>query len=239
MIGMARRKNANRDRRKTGPDGQEVGATTPNQPTIKGQREIKRTQKVEAKRRKQAKTKRNRSVGLLVGGITVVVAISLIIFIITNGRGKGALTIEGVQTFTGLTANHVNGTVNYQQTPPVGGDHSGAWLNCAVYADPVQNENALHSLEHGAVWITYDPTVITGEQLTTLRKAIPKTYVILSPYQGLPSPIVASAWGVQLKVSQVNDPRITEFISKYRESKSGPEPGAPCTGGIDGPGKLS
>ncbi len=236
---MARRKNANRDRRKTGSDGQKVGATTPNQPTIKEERGIKRTHKLEKVRRKQAKAKRNRSVGLVVGGIAVVVAISLIVFIAVSGGGKAALTIDGVQTFTGLTANHVNGTVNYPQTPPVGGDHAGAWLNCAVYANPVQNENALHSLEHGAVWVTYDPTVITGEQLTTLRKAIPKTHVILSPYPGLPSPIVASAWGVQLKVSQVSDPRITQFISKYRGSKSAPEPGAPCTGGIDGPGKIS
>ncbi len=211
-------------------------------PTIKEQREINRKHKLEKVLHKQAKTKRNRSVSLVVVGITVVVAVSLIVFIAVSGGGKGSSSqaIDGVQTFTGLTANHVvGGTVNYPQTPPVGGDHAGAWLNCAVYASSVQNENAIHSLEHGAVWVTYDPTVITGEELTTLRKAIPKTYVILSPYQGLPSPIVASAWGVQLKVTLVNDPRIAAFISKYRGSKSAPEPGAPCTGGVDGPGKIS
>ncbi len=236
MIGMTQPMDVNQGRGKSGPDEQKVGATPPKEPTIKEQRKIKSTQKLKAVKGKQARAKRNRLVGFVGGGIAVLVAISLVV---TSGSGKGALAIEGVQTFTGITPSHVGGAVNYPQTPPAGGAHAGAWLNCGVYADPVQNENAVHSLEHGAVWITYDASVITGEELTTLRKAIPKTYVILSPYQGLPSAIVASAWGVQLKVSQANDPRISEFISKYREAKSGPEPGAPCTGGIDGPGKLS
>ncbi len=196
----------------------------------------KKTQKLKVVKGKQARAKRNRLVGFVVAGAALLIVVSLVV---TNGSGKGALAIEGVQTFTGITPNHVGGAVNYPQTPPVGGAHAGAWLNCGVYADPVQNENAVHSLEHGAVWITYDASAITGEELTTLRKAIPKTYVILSPYQGLPAPIVASAWGVQLKVSLANDPRISEFISKYRSANSAPEPGAPCTGGIDGPDKIS
>ncbi len=166
--------------------------------------------------RQRARAERTLSVRFVLGWIAVAVAVSLLIFISTSGSRKAALPIEGVQTFTGITAGHSSGTVKYQQTPPVGGEHAPAWLNCGVYADPVPNENAVHSLEHGAVWITYDPTVITGEQLTTLRKAIPKTHVILSPYLGLPASIVASAWGVQLKMSQVNDTRISEFISKYR-----------------------
>ena len=240
MVGMARSKDAKRSRKKTAPGGQKVGAVTPKQPTIKAQREIKRKQKIEMVKGRQNRVKRNRSVSLIVGGIAVVVAISLIFFMVTSGSGKGSsAAIKGVKTFKELTPKHLNGTVDYPQTPPVGGNHSQAWLNCAVYTEPVSNENAVHSLEHGAVWITYDPTMITGEQLTTLRKAIPKTYAILSPYQGLPAAIVASAWGVQLQVSQADDPRITQFISKYRGSKSAPEPGAPCTSGIDGPGKLS
>ena len=195
-----------------------------------------------ANKGRQAKAKGNRSRLYIVGGIAALLAISLIVFIATSGSGKVSSAdqpIEGVKTFTELTPQHVNGPVSYPQTPPAGGDHAQAWLNCAIYAEPVPNENAVHSLEHGAVWITYDPALITGEQLNTLREAIPNTFVILSPYLGLPAAIVASAWGVQLQVNQANDPRIAAFIEKYRESKLAPEPGAPCSGGVDGPGKVS
>ena len=195
-----------------------------------------------ANKGRQAKAKGNRSRLYIVGGIAALLAISLIVFIATSGSGKVSSAdqpIEGVKTFTELTSQHVNGPVSYPQTPPAGGDHAQAWLNCAIYSESVPSENAVHSLEHGAVWITYDPALITGEQLNTLREAIPNTYVILSPYQGLPSAIVASAWGVQLQVSQANDPRIAAFIEEYRESKLAPEPGAPCSGGVDGPGKVS
>ena len=58
-------------------------------------------------------------------------------------------------TFTGLTRNHTTKPVQYPQNPPVGGDHSAQYLTCGVYTSPVPNENGVHDLEHGAVWITY------------------------------------------------------------------------------------
>src|SRR5512137_2706815 len=65
--------------------------------------------------------------------------------------------IQGVQVFTGLTFEHTAGTVQYAQVPPIGGDHNAEVQNCGIYDQPVPNENAVHSLEHGAVWITYQP----------------------------------------------------------------------------------
>ncbi|MET4781583.1 DUF3105 domain-containing protein [Glaciihabitans sp. UYNi722] len=220
----------------------QAGSSATARPTIKEQRKMKRAGKVAALKRQQAKADRNRRVAIVLGGTVAVAAVvAVIAFVVLGGTAAGptsTASIKGVQTFTGVTAKHVDGTVNYQQTPPVGGDHSSVPLNCAVYADPVPNENAVHSLEHGSVWVTYDPAVISGANLDTLRKRIPATYAILSPYPGLPTPVVASAWGAQLKVNRVTDPRISEFVAKYKLAKTAPEPGAPCTGGIDGPGKL-
>jgi hypothetical protein len=80
----------------------------------------------------------------------------------------------------------VTGTVNYPQTPPVGGNHNAVWLNCVVYPTPVPNENAVHSMEHGAMWITYQPTLPAAD-VTTLQHAVAgRSYVILSPYPGIP-----------------------------------------------------
>lgn len=240
---MARSTGGNGGRTKARSAESEVGPLAPGQPTIKQQRTIRRAEKVAVLKRQQATAKRNRLIGIIAGGTALAAAlVAVVAFVIVGGNAAGPSTsaaIRGVQTFTGLTADHVSGTVNYQQTPPVGGNHAPVWLNCAIYSKPVPNENAVHSLEHGSVWVTYDPSRITGGQLAALRKDIPETYAILSPDRGLPSPIVASAWGVQLQVSRVDDPRIAGFIAKYREAKSAPEPGAPCTGGIDGPGKVS
>ena len=234
--------DGNQGQENSGPGNRRMPPPADGPLTIKQQRDAKRRQKVEKAKLQEIKVKQNRRFGLLVGAIAVVVVIALFTFVVVTGKQKdssSAGSIVGVQTFKGLTTNHVHAIVHYQQTPPAGGDHSPELLNCAIYAKQVPNERAVQSLEHGAVWITYNPAVISGDKLARLRKTIPKTFVILSPFDGLPAPIVTSAWGAQLQVSRVDDPRIVAFIAKYRESTSAPEPGAPCTGGIDGPGKVS
>ena len=153
-----------------------------------------------------------------------------------SAGGAGVL-IEGVQTYANR-AGHVTGSVTYPQTPPAGGEHSPVWLNCGIYSDPVPNVNGVHSLEHGAVWVTYDPALSPSE-LDALRMHLPSTYVILSPYSGLPAPIVLSPWNHQLRVDTAADERIPMFFEEYWRSQFVPEPGALCSGGIDGSGRVS
>jgi hypothetical protein len=147
-----------------------------------------------------------------------------------------------------LGHNHVPGPVNYAVTPPVGGDHNAVWMNCGIYAKPVPNEHAVHNLEHGAIWITYQPSLPKSEVdalrafverqsvLTPSSGGAGSRYMDLTPYPGLPSPIVVTSWGFQLKLTSPTDPRLQEFVSKFRVSKSyTPEYGGPCTGGIGTP----
>ena len=46
--------------------------------------------------------------------------------------------------------------------------------------------------------------------------------MVLSPYDGLPGPVVASAWGTQLVLTGADDRRLTEFIQKYRQGAADP-----------------
>jgi len=88
---------------------------------------------------------------------------------------------------------------------------------------------------NGAVWITYQPS-LSAAQVTQLQNDVRgKTYVILSPYTGLPSPVVASAWGKQLTLTSASDGRIATFITTYAQGPQTPEPGSPCTGGTGTP----
>jgi len=89
----------------------------------------------------------------------------------------------------------------------------------------------LHSQEHGAVWVTYRPD-LPAVQIQTLRAITHQSgYRLLSPYPGLPSPIVLSAWGCQLPLEQPDDPRLLAFLQQHEQDPQGPEPGAPCSGG--------
>ena len=212
--------------------------------TIKEQRAEQRAIKVEAFKKEQARKRRNKRAGIITA---IVAGVAIVAFLVTalvlttprnasySAGGSGA-EIEGVETFTN-TNKHVQTAVEYPQTPPAGGDHNPAWLNCGVYTEVQPNENAVHSLEHGAIWVTYDPS-ISDEELSTLKSKLPSTYVILSPFEDLPSPIVLSGWDVQLQVDEASDERIGEFFEEYWRSADAPEPNAACTGAIDGPGKA-
>lgn len=138
--------------------------------------------------------------------------------------------IAGVRTYSNLSRSHVTGPVSYPQTPPVGGNHAAVPLNCGVYDRPVPNENAVHSLEHGALWITYRPA-LPAAQLSTLKGLVQgNDHRLLSPYPGLPQPIVATAWGVQLGVGSADDPRLAQFVGTDIQGPTTPESGAACVG---------
>jgi Protein of unknown function (DUF3105) len=143
--------------------------------------------------------------------------------------------IAGVRTFHDLSRRHTTAHVAYPQVPPVGGPHAPRPLNCGVYSTPVRQENAVHSLEHGAVWITYRPD-LPDDQVATLRALVHgRGHLLLSPYPGLPAPVVASAWGRQLRLGDAYDPRLNSFVGVFREGPQTPERGAPCSGGVGHP----
>ena len=214
--------------------------------TVKQQREQKRQEKLAEYQRQLAKRKRSKIVWWTVGSFVAVLVIAAIVASIVfapapppsyEAGGTGA-KIEGVQTFENETS-HVEGTVDYPQTPPAGGPHNQVWLNCGIYDQPVPNENAVHSMEHGAVWITYDANALSADELSTLKAQLPSTYVVLSPYEGLDSPVVLSNWNHQLTLDSVDDERIADFFEEYWRSQDVPEPNALCSGGLDAPGKVS
>ena len=198
--------------------------------------QTERAAKVQQLQREQKRKERRRA-GLIYAttGITVLLIIGGVAFsLIRTEANKPNLT--AVKSYK-VTPEHVQTPVTYAQTPPAGGKHNPVWLNCATYPTEVPNENAVHSMEHGTVWVTYRPDLPAG-QVTALKAAIPSTYAILSPFPGLKAPVVASAWGKQLLLDGADDPRLAAFIRQYRQGSQAPESGAACTGGSDGTAPL-
>ena len=144
----------------------------------------------------------------------------------------GGGDIEGLKTFDYKGGEHAEGRLSYTETPPVGGRHNARWQNCGVYDAPIASEYAVHSLEHGAVWVAYRPD-LPAEQVEQLRKAVDgQSYTLLAPFPDLPSPIVLTAWNNQLVVENADDDRVEQFIEKFAGGPQAPERGATCSGGV-------
>jgi hypothetical protein len=144
--------------------------------------------------------------------------------------------IEGLKTWDAkkLTRNHVTETVTYPMKPPVGGDHSPVWMNCdgEVYKKAIPDMNAVHSLEHGSVWVTYTDKASAAD-VAELAALVGKTpYSLMSPYKDQAGTIMLSAWGKQVTVDSADDPRVGRFFAKFVQGEQTPEPGAACTGGL-------
>ena len=145
-------------------------------------------------------------------------------------------TLSDLARFAGLERGH-DENVDYagSELPPVGGIHSGTWQNCGIYDEPIVAKHAVHSMEHGAVWVTYHPD-LPADDVDRLRDTVGgEPYVLLSPYEELKSPVVLTAWGIQLEIDEAGDDRIATFIERYERGPQTPEPGATCRDGNGSP----
>jgi hypothetical protein len=152
--------------------------------------------------------------------------------------------IEGVLLFPDPGTEHQDGVIEYPQPVPPGGEHSAAWQNCGIYTEPVPIEPVIHALEHGAVWIAYQPD-LPSDQVEILRAVVRQeqqnrgeSLVLLAPMpeqSPMEAPVVATAWRVQLQLDNASDERLAQFLDIYQNGPYAPEPGAPCTEGVGEP----
>ncbi|MDQ3436300.1 MAG: DUF3105 domain-containing protein [Actinomycetota bacterium] len=177
----------------------------------------------------------SRKTYLIVGAVIVAFIAGFIALAVLDARQQsGADAPDDVKTYdVGPAGQHTDADVDYAQNPPAGGEHNPDWQNCGYYDKPVRDETAVHSQEHGAVWITYSPD-LPQNQVNELRDiAKSESYVLVSPYPDLSddTPVVASAWGKQVGLDGSDDPDLEAFIQAYQQGPQTPEPGAVCTGG--------
>lgn len=144
--------------------------------------------------------------------------------------------IEGVVIFNRQSRGHDDHfETSTGGLPPVGGVHHNLFQNCGIYRHPIEPEKAVHSLEHGAVWITHRPDLPEAD-IALLRELIRgQDYFLLSPLPDQTSPIVLTAWGAQLQLNSIHDERLDQFIDRYLLGPLTPERGASCKGGFGDP----
>lgn len=143
--------------------------------------------------------------------------------------------IDSVTTYQYKSGTHVNAEVKYKESPAVGGDHNPKWMNCGFYPLPVPNEAAVHSLEHGAVWLTYRADLDMESVLKLASYTDTSSYILVSPIVDQKEDVIATAWNNQLVLEGVNDDRLLKFLNRFVQGPQTPEPGAPCIGGFGTP----
>jgi hypothetical protein len=200
---------------------------------------------------RRAERSRERRTRILTIGVSVVIVAGLVVGVTvlvkkqsdgsdtaatdSKGAGKFVTGADGVRTWDKkLTQNHVTKTVDYPMEPPVGGDHNQVWMNCNgdVYTKALNNMNAVHSLEHGAVWVTYTSKAPKTDVDALAAKVKKTPYTLMSPDDKQADPIMLSAWGKQRTVTSAKDPNVDKFFEEFVQGKQTPEPGAACTNGL-------
>ncbi len=117
--------------------------------------------------------------------------------------------------------------------PPLGGAHGPGYAACdgIAYEDPIAESDAVHALERGAVWITYDParTAPTTVNALATTRVTDSDFLLMSPYPGLDSPLSLQAWGHRLTLDTPDDPRFEQFIRALSDNpNTSPMPDASC-----------
>ncbi|MER7486636.1 DUF3105 domain-containing protein [Streptomyces sp. NPDC126497] len=202
----------------------------------------------EMRRAEQARERRNRLLVIAAGVVVVAGLVAGSVVLVqsqsdddggaaadSKNSGSFVTDADGVRKWQGeLGRNHVTKAVDYPVSPPVGGDHNPAWMNCNgdVYTDEINDTNAVHSLEHGAVWVTYNASAGKADVDALAAKVKKTPYTLMSPVDDQKDPIVLSAWGHQRTVTGAEDPNVDAFFEKFVQGEQTPEPGAACTNGL-------
>ncbi len=170
---------------------------------------------------------------IIVGAVVLAFVAGFVALVVLDSRQQSASSPPGeVETYdVGPAGEHTSADVDYEQTPPTGGAHNDVWQNEGFYDAPVRDENAVHTLEHGAVWITYSPSLPQGQRDQIRQLVEGQTCMLASPHPDLQAPVVASAWGKQLSLESADSPDLEQFVRAYRQGPQTQEPGATCTGG--------
>ncbi|CAL9542090.1 hypothetical protein SUDANB6_04282 [Streptomyces sp. enrichment culture] len=204
----------------------------------------------EMQRAERARERRNRTLAVVTAAVVAAGLVAGGVFLVRSqsddpgsggaaagGKAAGRFVTgeDGVRKWEGtLSRNHVARKVAYPVEPPVGGDHNQVWMNCDgdVYTEALPRENAVHSLEHGAVWVTYTDRAPEADVEALAAKVRKTPYSLMSPDDEQKDPIVLTAWGHQRTVTGASDPAVDAFFEKFVQGEQTPEPGAPCTGGL-------
>lgn len=162
---------------------------------------------------------------LVVGSIAATIVVLVVVVIMFGPTSPSDDPLLGDAVNSGPAAHVDPSEVPIGPVPQAGGPHAPSPLRQGIYSDPVSEPRAIHSLEHGMIWITYQPNLLSSDDYERLEDVADghSADVILSPRLENVDPIVLVSWGQRLIMDELDTDLVDEFIRTNRNRS--PEPG--------------
>ena len=158
-------------------------------------------------------------------GIVVVLIIAVIVWPAIRSATQPLLGEEITEEVMGVATHDPAGIPIRDGDPLPGGRHNPIPQAPDFYEAPIQDGAAIHALEHGLIWIPYQPDLVTPEDIEVLR-AIQDRFgrdLIVSPRPQNESAVAALSWGRILRLDFADDELLRDFVRSNRARS--PEPG--------------
>lgn len=182
--------------------------------------------------------------GLLVGGASLAVVVVVVWFAFFMGDGGGggvdadptgleskqlpgqgaSRWISQVESFPSNGNDHVDtgSQIEYERIPPLSGTHYGNTVGAGFYDETPALGSLVHTLEHGAVVVYYDPDALTPEAEASLR-AWAKNHrgtwssIVVAPHpkEDPEHPYVLTAWRHELTLDEYDAEAVQAFAAEY------------------------
>ena len=190
--------------------------------SAKAEREaLKRQEKNDARRQNEQNQKLKRILKWAIVVVSVIVVGYGLVFLARQGqqsRPGEAFAIQG-QEHIAVGANHLE----YSSNPPTSGPHYAQPVNWGVYQIELPDEQIIHNLEHGGIWISYKPDI--DPTIKVKLESIGNNYrgsVVVVPRAKNDSMIAVASWGRLEKLDNFDEAKITNFIDANKNKS--PEP---------------
>jgi hypothetical protein len=187
-------------------------------------KESKQLRRQERNEEQESLIRKKKMKKILKWGIGILVAGGAIYGLVILSRQSGivkeqigeSFPIQG-QTHIAVGATHPA----YNSDPPTSGWHYAQPANWGVYQNELPDEQLIHNLEHGGIWISYKG--IDDATISALEKiAKSESKIILEPRSKDDAPIVLASWGRLQKLQIFDEAAVRNFISANKNQS--PEP---------------
>src|SRR3989344_5631667 len=95
-----------------------------------------------------------------------------------------------------MEANHIavgSQLPEYTSNPPTSGPHYNQTARSGFRNEVISDQNIIHNLEHGDIWIAYHPRI--AEEVVEELKQFGAAKVIITPRETNETDIALAAWG--------------------------------------------